>query len=94
MMDVMVDENICIKSESMDLEELELPSNEDHNLMIKEEFSETLVKSKGLSETSTNSKKSSRCSQTTKFKQLGFVFGSQITCRILTYCVLICDADI
>ena len=79
MMDVMVDENICIKSESMDLEELELPSNEDPNLTIKEDFSETPVKPKELSETSTKSKKSSRGYQTTKFKQLGFVFGSQIT---------------
>ena len=71
----MPDEKNCIKSEPMDLEEL----NEDHNLTIKEEFSETPVKPKELSETSTKSKKSSRGSQTTKFKQLGFVFESQIT---------------
>ena len=37
------------------------------------------MKPKELSETSTKSKKSLRGSQTTKFKQLGFVFGSQIT---------------
>jgi rubrerythrin len=65
--------------ENFELEELNLPSNEDHNLTIKEEFSETPVKPKELSETSTKSKKSSCRSQTTKFKQLGFVFGSQIT---------------
>ena len=77
---MMVDENICIKSEPMDLEELNLPSNEDHNLTTKEEFYETPVKPKEVSETtSTQSKKSSRGNQTTKFKQLGFVFGSQIT---------------
>ena len=82
MMDMMVDENICIKSEPMDLGELNLPLNGDNNLMIKEEFSETPVKPKELSRTlidSKKSKKSSRGGQTTKFKQLGFVFGYQIT---------------
>ena len=76
---MMVDENI--KIEPMDLGELNLPSNEDHDLRIKE----TPLKPKELSETSIilkksrKSKKSSRGGQTTKFKQLGFVFGSQIT---------------
>ena len=72
---MMVDENICIKIEPMDLGELNLPSIEDHDLRIKE----PALKPKELSETSTKSKKSSRGYQTTKFKQLGFVFGSQIT---------------
>ena len=35
----MADENICIKSEPMDIREFNLPSNEDDNLTIKE-FSE------------------------------------------------------
>jgi hypothetical protein len=47
--------------------------------MTKEEFFETTVKHKELSHTSKKSKKSSYRRQTTKFKQLGFVFGSQIT---------------
>ena len=47
---MMVDENICIKIEPMDLGELNLPSND---LTIKEEFSETPVKPKELSEKST-----------------------------------------
>ena len=51
-MDVMVEENICIKSEPIDLVEINSPSNV---MAIKEEFTETFVKSEELSETSIKS---------------------------------------
>ena len=76
MMDMMVEENICIKREPSDLEEMNSLSDD---VTIKQEFTETFVKSEELYETLTKSKKSSCGSQITKFKQLGFVFGSQIT---------------
>ena len=75
-MDMMVEANICIKNEPIDLGEMNLLSND---VMIKQEFTETFVNSEELCETLTKSKKSSCGSQITKFKQLGFVFGSQIT---------------
>ena len=76
MMDMMVEENICIKREPIDLGEMNSSSND---VTIKEEFTETFVNSEELYETLTKSKNTSCGSQISKFKQLGFVFGSQIT---------------
>ena len=71
---IMADEKNCIKSEPMDLEELNLPSNEDHNLTINEEFSETPVKPKEVSETSTKSKKAFTLYSDNKVQTIGVCF--------------------
>ena len=52
MMDMMVEENICIKREPIDIGEINLPSND---VTIKQEFTETFVKSEEIYEILTKS---------------------------------------